>query len=273
MSAAITAAAGERSAVSRCCAFSTKTRLSLVADCRLETRVTGIDESPTSRQPRLAARSPEVCFMASYCRFPGRVCTTRRWSPSCARLGRARRPSPHKPRPHTSRPSSIQRWLAWWARLPAAVDPEPLVGILPDDVFDYFREFCGVSRDVCFVIGGADQLDGGTKAQDVFAQCLIPNGKAGDDSGVGAQRNSRQATGGAGWDTEEIDEHPLRRSHVGIHKDADSFAVAHGREQSAHEIVLVDGAVAVHGAVTLQKSIDVRIVQRAHDDRQRVPLE
>src|SRR5664280_845195 len=75
-SPAITAPADERSAASRYWASSTKTRLSLVADCRLETLVTVMELSPRRRQPRFSARSRRVCFMALYCRFPGRACTT-----------------------------------------------------------------------------------------------------------------------------------------------------------------------------------------------------
>ena len=56
---------------------STKTRLSLVADCRLETLVTVMEPSPMRRQPSFSARSRKVCFMVVYCRFPERVCTTR----------------------------------------------------------------------------------------------------------------------------------------------------------------------------------------------------
>src|ERR1019366_6485792 len=75
-SPAITAPADERSAASRYWASSTKTRLSLVADCRLETLVTVMELSPRRRQPRFSARSRRVCFMALYGRFPGCVCTT-----------------------------------------------------------------------------------------------------------------------------------------------------------------------------------------------------
>src|SRR4029077_7584052 len=70
-SPAIRAAADERSAMSRCWRLSTKTRLPLVADCRLETRVTMREASPRRRQPSCSARSRKVCFMVVYCRFLG----------------------------------------------------------------------------------------------------------------------------------------------------------------------------------------------------------
>src|SRR6266403_5863880 len=174
-------------------------------------------------------------------------------------------------RPHTK--SLIQRWLAFWACLPATVDPQPLIGIAADEVFDDFGEFCGVGYDVGLVITGANQLDGGIEAQDVFAQCRIPDGKAGDDGGVGAQGDAGKAAGSAGRDAEEIYEHTLWRGHVGVHEDADGFAGAHGGEQTANEIIFVHGAIAVHGAVALDEGVDVGIVVRTHDYRQRMALQ
>src|ERR1035437_6507025 len=52
----------------------------------------------------------------------------------------------------------IQPWLAWRAGLPAAMDPEPLVGIAADEVFDDFGEFGGVGYYVGLVVTGANQL-------------------------------------------------------------------------------------------------------------------
>src|SRR5208282_1529905 len=149
-SPAITAAADERSAASRCWASSTKTRLSLLADCRLETVATVMELSPRRGQPSFSARSRRVCFMVVYCRFPGRVCTTLVWGRGSAPSKRGEAPLPHRRR------TSVQRGLAWGARFPAAVHPEPLVGIAADEVFYDFRESCGVGYYVGLVIVGAN---------------------------------------------------------------------------------------------------------------------
>src|SRR5258708_4186122 len=114
---------------------------------------------------------------------------------------------------------------------------------------------------------------GGIETQDVFAQFRIPYGKAGDYGGVGAQGNTGEAAGGAGGDAEEIHEDALGRGHVGVHEDADGFAGFHGGEQAADEIVFVDGAVAVQGAVALDEGVDVGIVEGAHDDGQRMAVQ
>src|ERR1035437_9827476 len=122
--------------------------------------------------------------------------------PSCARLGPfgfaqgrlARRPSPHNhmscarlsatlrgraraPVPPLTK--LVQRRLAWWAGLPAAVHPEPLVGVAADDVFDDFGEFCGVGDNVGLVISCANQLYGGIKGRGGFAEFCVSQGKSG----------------------------------------------------------------------------------------------
>jgi len=109
--------------------------------------------------------------------------------------------------------------------------------------------------------------------EDVLAQGFIPYGEAGNNGGVGTEGDTGEAAGGAGGDSEEVNEDPLRRSHVGVHEDANGLAGFHGGEKSANEIVFIDGAVAMHGAVTLDQRIDVGIVERAHDDRKGMALE
>ena len=51
------------------------------------------------------------------------------------------------------------------------------------------------------------------------------------------------------------------------------MAGAHGLQKAAYEIVFVDCAVAVHGSVALDQGVNIRIVERAHDNRERMPLE
>src|SRR5260370_1413496 len=75
------------------------------------------------------------------------------------------RPSGAKPRFHNRGEASVQRRMARRACFPAAVHPEPLVGITADKVFNDFGEFCGVGYYVGLVVMGANQLDGGIKAQ------------------------------------------------------------------------------------------------------------
>ena len=80
------------------------------------------------------------------------------------------------------------------------------------------------------------------------------------------QRHARQSAGRAGRNAEEIDEHALRRRHVGVHQDADGLVLAHGRKQPAGEFLFADHGVAVQRAIARDQRIEIRIVQRPHHD-------
>src|SRR5438309_2009850 len=153
--------------------------------------------------------------------------------------------------PATTRDSegSVQRRLAGWPCLPAAMHPEPLIRITPDDVLNNTGELCRVGYDVCFVISGANQLDCWIETQYVFTKLRIPHRKCRHHGGVGAQGNTGEPAGCICRNAEEIHEHSLRRGHVRVHEDAYGFSGVHGREQAADEITFIHGAIAVHGAI------------------------
>src|SRR6202040_4301311 len=81
--------------------------------------------------------------------------------------------------PATTRDSevSVQRRFAGWPCLPAAMHPEPLIRITPDDVLNNTGELCRVGYDVSFVVSGANQLNRWIETQYVFAQFGIPHRK------------------------------------------------------------------------------------------------
>jgi len=64
--------------------------------------------------------------------------------------------------------SLIEWLLAFGTRFPAAVYPEPLIGILPYIVFYHFGEFLRVGDDVGFEIAGTHQFDCRIEAQPVL---------------------------------------------------------------------------------------------------------
>ena len=146
------------------------------------------------------------------------------------------------------------------------MQPEPLVRVTSDVVFDHAREHGGVGDDVSLVVAGAEEFERGIEAQDIFSELAIPGRESRHDRRIRAQGDAREAAGRVRGDAEEIYEYALRRRHVGVHEDADNFAGAHGGEQAADEVVFADGFVAMHGAVALDERVDIGIVQRAHDD-------
>src|SRR5580698_4909989 len=190
--------------------------------------------------------------------------------------------------PKTIPKNLVERWFAFGPSLPASMEPEPLVRIAADVVFDHAGEERGVGDDIGFVACSTvvwsavvrsgvapapHELKRGIEAQGIFAELVIPGGKSRHDGGVGAEGNAGQSAGGVGRDAEEIYEHALRWSHVGVHENAYDLAHAHRGEQAADEVVFADGAIAMHGAVAPDERVDVRIVERAHDDPHRMALQ
>ena len=101
--------------------------------------------------------------------------------------------------------------------------------------------------------------------KDILALGLLPDEEAGKYGGAGLEGDAGEAGGGAGLDAEEGNEEALRRRHVRVHKDADGFAGAHGAEEAAGEVVLVQDAVAVAAADVVDHGVDERVVEAADD--------
>src|SRR5690349_14051176 len=102
--------------------------------------------------------------------------------------------------------ASVQALLSRRSRLPSAVDPEPLVGVAADVVFENFRHQLSVRNDVGFAVFRADYLHRGIEAQTIFLQTRVPDGESRDDGGIGLQRDASYATRGAGRVSEEVNE-------------------------------------------------------------------
>src|SRR5437764_306512 len=85
--------------------------------------------------------------------------------------------------------------------------------------------------------------------------------------------HARQASSSTGRHAEKIHECPLRRSHVGVHEDADRFASAQRTQQATRKILLGKCAVAMNPAVTVHHGVDVRIIQRPYHNIQRMALQ
>src|SRR4029078_9836430 len=72
---------------------------------------------------------------------------------------------------------------------------------------------------------------------------------------------------------EERNEDALWRRHVLVHQQPNSVAHLHGCQQTAGEITLGERLVAVQRAITLDQAVDIRIIERAHNDAQRVSMD
>jgi len=152
--------------------------------------------------------------------------------------------------------------LAWFARLagfPAAVDPEPLVGVLADDGFELAVEGLGVAGGV------AGDFERWVETKHVLAFGFGPEGEAGDDGGAGVGGELGEACAGAGGDAEEIDEDTVVERGVLVDQDADGLVVAEGFQDAAGGFAFGDEMVAGEGAAALDQGVDLGVVEWAED--------
>ena len=159
----------------------------------------------------------------------------------------------------------VQTGFAGGASFPAAVDPEPLVGVAADPIFCGGGALLGGGLDVGFGVIGALELNLGAEMEDVFFFIRFPEHESGEYGCACFESYAGQAGGGAGFATKELDKNPLGRGHVGIHEDADGFAGAHGGEQAASEVIFMEDAVAVEASDAVHKVIEAAVVEAADD--------
>src|SRR5580704_11080705 len=98
---------------------------------------------------------------------------------------------------------AVDRRVAFGACLPAAVDPEPLVRVAANPVFDDFGETGGVFEGVLLVVSGGDEVDGFSEMEDVLLLGLLPEHESGKDGGSGSESDAGHAGCGAGEASEK----------------------------------------------------------------------
>jgi alkylated DNA nucleotide flippase Atl1 len=150
--------------------------------------------------------------------------------------------------------------------------PQPLMGIAAHKILNNVRKQLRVDNYVGCAILRANQLHRRIETQTIFSELWVPNGESWHHIRIRLQCHSGQPTRSARRDAEKIHKHPLAGNHIGVHENAHRLPLAHGCDQAAGKI-LIYGSVAVHAAVATRQRIEVRIVQRAHDDTQRMAIQ
>src|SRR5712671_4952207 len=89
---------------------------------------------------------------------------------------------------------SINRWLAFRPGLPAAVNPQPLIRVLPHVGLENPVEVLCIFQHVAGEIAGIDQFDGGIEAEPMFLEIFVPDQKTGNHCCARPQRKQ-----GDGW--------------------------------------------------------------------------
>src|SRR5271157_2950488 len=161
--------------------------------------------------------------------------------------------------------SSIDPRLARRPRLPAAMNPQPLVRIAQNPRLDGAGALLRGSHDVGLFIGGPlkDQLR--AEVQHIAPFRLLPHHEPRQNRCAGLQRHARHSRGRAGLFPEKIHEDPLRRSHIRVHQYSHRLALAHGRQQPARKIVLGQHTVAMQAADGVDELVEAPVVQGTND--------
>src|SRR3982751_2544115 len=112
-------------------------------------------------------------------------------------------------------------------RLPAAVHPEPMVGIRPDLVLHCPGELLGQVLDRSMAGEGAGER---AAQSDQVRAVGLAYGKEGQQRRAAPQREHRRRRRGAGLLTEEVHEDPPVLAHVLVDDDAEDLTPAQGRQ-------------------------------------------
>jgi len=155
------------------------------------------------------------------------------------------------------------------AGFPAAVDPDPLVGVFADDAFDGGGVECGSGDDVCIAIGGIQRFDNVVMNDAVFLYRLIPDRKRRHDESVRPDREHGDTACRARRNSEKRDEDTFFRMRVHIGQHADRPAAAQRADDLGRGIRLVDLAVAEARAYRSDHFVDERIVHLACEEGER----
>src|ERR1700721_3148350 len=95
--------------------------------------------------------------------------------------------------------STIERRLTGRARLPAAVDPQPLLREAPHPCLNGGGADLRVGDDVLLVVAGVDKLQGFPELKHVLLLFFAPGKEAGQHGGFRPPGHAGQTGRGAGW--------------------------------------------------------------------------
>src|SRR6266481_4152468 len=154
----------------------------------------------------------------------------------------------------------VNRWLALRPGVPPPMDPNPLLWILADNLFNHIRIFLRILQDIALRIARSNQLDQRLEAQTVFSARFIPHSVSRHDSGVRMQRHTRDSGGGAGFLPEKINEHGFSGHGVLVRENADRSRFFQNLQHHAGRFVLENWPISRQTPITVYERIDFRVV-------------
>ncbi len=126
----------------------------------------------------------------------------------------------------------------WRARLPAAVNPKPLLGIFADHGFQNGMKTRGVRVDV--TCNGNFRIE----AQHELLFRLRPKCEARNDGGTGVSGQARKTRPGAGADAEEVHENSVVERGILIDQNAHRIIGGKGLQDAAGVVFFLDEPIA-----------------------------
>ena len=167
----------------------------------------------------------------------------------------------------------IYRWLARRACFPPTVHPQPLVRISPHVIFDCFCESLRVLANIRRVVPCADNSPLGLKTEPVFAGLAVPVNEAGNDGGASVQGESSDSGRRARGNAKKIPKDAFRGLRILVRQNSRPYPWPLKLSASARGLIFVDGSISVRAAVFRDQRIHQRIINRPHQEVQRVPVE
>src|SRR5229473_2554471 len=157
--------------------------------------------------------------------------------------------------------SLVQRGLAFRARFPTGMHPNPLLRMLADDFFDHLCKSLCVYKNVALGVSGAHQLHRRLEAQAVLRDAVVPDCIAGNYSSISVQCHARNSRSSARGPAEEIDEGTLFRHGVLVGEDSNSAGLFQDFQQHARRLILEDWLVARQRSVVVHEGIDAGVIE------------
>src|ERR1700723_4179 len=161
----------------------------------------------------------------------------------------------------------VESWLAGGARLPAAMNPEPLVRITTDPGLQYIIALPCNGKNIFFRMACSLNYQFRAKMEDVPALFWLPHKESRQHRCAGFEGHVREARRGTCFNAEEARKYPLGRRHIGVHQNSYGFAVVHGCQQTAGKIVLGEQVVSMHAADVVDEFVEIAVIQPADHHR------
>lgn len=155
--------------------------------------------------------------------------------------------------------------------MPAIVDPEPLIGVFADDLFNHRCDPGSIDPEIPLVVSGSQHLDGWAAAKCVFFAGRIPWSEGREDDRIGGQRQRSHSCCRARKLAEERNKDAFLGKGVQVRKnteDPSPFQRAHASQAGKLFADLLISKLCAH---RMNHLFDQGIINGAREEAQWIP--